>query len=155
MASLINPICGVPIFEQTDQATVETCGKLSGRATSIFFIIAIIILCIVTLISSAKEEKDPKTGKTKKKYNWWILGVGAISSLLIFFLFPPMVKFFTLRSWQTSQQHIKQCMKQGKSRKACIDNVQQWEETQARARATRESGSDIASAIRDSNRNKY
>lgn len=147
MSSLFMPQCGVPTFRQTDSNVISHCAKINGYVVAI--ILAIAIMAIAVSESFKKWREDEKKG-IKRDYKYII--IAAIVSLLIVLFLPLVIAYFSINSWKTTQMQINQCVKQGRSRKQCVDQQQKWEETTMKANATRQSGHEIAAAIAGSRR---
>lgn len=148
MASLLDARCGVPNWQQTEENVVRSCGKKTGLITGIIFAVIVLVISVMYYISD-KKAKNIK--KSEKDYNGnpMILVGGGIGAVLVFLACYFGIPFFSVMNWKTTQEQIKQCMKQGRSRNQCLESIQHYQEEMMRANATTEAGANIADAIRN------
>ena len=110
--SVLNPVCNIPLFQQTELSNVETCGKWNGviNAGIISFVLIILYwFFFVVLI--------------KKQSSWvWISLV--LLLLLIWICFPRLFLFIYKQRWKGFQYQIDTLKQNGFSHKEAISKIQ-------------------------------
>jgi hypothetical protein len=160
MASMFDPKCGVPVYEQTDLDLVKKCSRINGYFSAGIISFFIIIVAVAIYIST-KKIADPVLGitqdaadKVNKTRFIVIITVTCILLVLIWVGMPSLSAWMELNQWH-SYQHERGLLKnQGYSDRDIVKyqqktflNQQRVNASRQRAAATASAGFEIASAI--------
>jgi hypothetical protein len=160
MALMLDPKCGVPIYEQTDSDLVKKCSRIGGYFSagvlSIFILFGAVMIYISNKKSADKlsEISQDDADKSNKTMLIIIIAVTCILLLLVWVGMPALSAWMGLNQWH-SYQHERSLLKhQGYSDRDIVKyqqktflNQQKVAASRQRAAATASAGLDIASAI--------
>ena len=148
MSSLIEPKCGVPIFQMNDMKDASDCGKINGYIISIFISIPTIIGFVLWYLDYTTE--DPETNEQKS--GWWIFLLLTITLLCIWMFIPMLGQFLATRNFQTTKIQLEQLEKHGYTHQEALSKVQDLYQNMKKNQAIRDSnmiiGDNISSKYR-------
>ena len=147
MSSLVNPKCGVPIFQMNDMKDASDCGRIDGYIIAIFISAFTIFGFVVWYLDYTKE--DPIT--KERKNGWWIFALLAVTLVLIWVFVPMFGKFLATRNFQTTKIQLQQLESHGYTHQEALSKVQDLYQNMKKNQAMRES----AMIIGDSISNEY
>lgn len=157
---MLDPQCGVPIYEQTDPDLVKKCSRIGGYFSagiiSLFILFGAVAIYISTKKSADKllgitQDDVDKSNKTRLII---IIAITCILLLLVWVGMPALSAWMGLNQWN-SYQHERGLLKhQGYSDRDIVKyqqkmflNQQKVAASRQQAAATAYAGFDIASAI--------
>jgi len=151
MSSLVNPKCGVPIFQMNDMKDAGDCGRINGYIISIFISLFTVFGFVVWYIDYTEE--DPIT--KKRKNGWWILFLLGITLVLIWIFIPLLAQFLATRSFQTTKIQLQQLENHGYTHQEALSKIQNLYENMKRNQAMTDSAMIIGNSISNQYRQPF
>ena len=152
IAGYFNPVCNVPLFQQTSIWNVQSCARINGYIGA--FVFTIILGIILFFVSrNLPKRSNEKEEDYKKRRTWVMIGIFVLSLLiLLLWIFLPVINtFFSTQSWNGYQDQIHELMKNGLTRAQALSKIQSLYQNQLQVNAMQENAMgqyDIANAIR-------
>ena len=151
MSSLVNPKCGVPIFQMNNMKDASDCGKINGYVISIFISLFTIFGFVIWYLDYTKE--DPIT--KEKKNGWWILVLLVIIIIMIWIFIPMFFQFLATRNFQTTKIQLQQLENHGYTHQEALSKVQDLYQNMKRNQAMRDSAMIIGDSISNDYRKPF
>ena len=151
MSSLVNPKCGVPIFQMNNMKDAGDCGRINGYIASIFISLFTVFGFVVWYIDYTEE--DPIT--KKRKNGWWILFLLGITLVLIWIFIPLLAQFLATRNFQTTKIQLKQLENHGYTHQEALSKIQSLYENMKRNQAMTDSAMIIGNSISNEYRQPF
>lgn len=143
MSSLVNPKCGVPIFQMNDMKDASDCGRVDGYIIAIFISAFTVFGFVMWYLDYTNE--DPIT--KERKNGWWIFALLGITLVLIWVFVPMLGQFLATRNFQTTKIQLQQLESHGYTHQEALSKVQELYTNMQRNQAMKESAMVIGDSI--------